>query len=594
MNLRGPAPRIVMAATLAAAAVCLTLSANASVVRRALDDGVYAQLRHGRSLFLECRFRSEADARRILSRYLAHPETWTAYRQTRAAAVPFRVLTPEAQREALLAIFEDAYVDEEGWHHVVNFAEGENQETLWSLAEWLTGEGWNAETLKEANDLQGERLRAGDRILIPRDMLREIMRKPTPDRTPPPEPEPEPEPSAGADAELDRLTPPDPDQFDEMVIGDLSYNDEYATYRLREGEALYTAVVVRFTDYRENKDILEACDLIQELSGIPDVHDMKPGQQIRIPIEMLSNRYRPAGSPERQQYEATIEEARRLRGQVRSQDLEGVVVILDPGHGGRDQGAVNRDFGLYEDQINYDIASRIKQILLNETAATVHMTVYCPRLGYEPRDVTRFQHKTTEVLLTNPRYANHDARVSSNLRWALVNSIYRREVARGVDPRKIVFTSVHTDALFNKSLRGAMVYIPGAHLRRDRESLTSSVYQQFQEVREQNYATSTAAERRRDEALSRNFAVALLDALGRKSIKRHDVGDPIRNQIRQDGGRVYVPAVLRNVMVPTKVLIESANLTNSTDCERLADPQWRQRFAEAYVDALKTFYGSGG
>jgi N-acetylmuramoyl-L-alanine amidase len=44
--------------------------------------------------------------------------------------------------------------------------------------------------------------------------------------------------------------------------------------------------------------------------------------------------------------------------------------------------------------------------------------------------------------------------------------------------------------------------------------------------------------------------------------------------------------------VPTKVLIETANLNNATDRQRLADPDWRQTFAEAYVDALMRYYGS--
>ena len=75
-------------------------------------------------------------------------------------------------------------------------------------------------------------------------------------------------------------------------------------------------------------------------------------------------------------------------------------------------------------------------------------------------------------------------------------------------------------------------------------------------------------------------------------IKVHDTGDPIRNVIRRGGGETFVPAVLRNTMVPTKVLVETANLTNAEDRERLADPQWRQWFAEAFVAAVRAHYGS--
>ena len=55
---------------------------------------------------------------------------------------------------------------------------------------------------------------------------------------------------------------------------------------------------------------------------------------------------------------------------------------------------------------------------------------------------------------------------------------------------------------------------------------------------------------------------------------------------------MYVPAVLRNTKVPTKILVETANLKNRTDRKRLADPWWRQQFAIAYVDALKEYYGA--
>lgn len=76
------------------------------------------------------------------------------------------------------------------------------------------------------------------------------------------------------------------------------------------------------------------------------------------------------------------------------------------------------------------------------------------------------------------------------------------------------------------------------------------------------------------------------------ALKVHDAGDPIRNVIRQSGGKAYLPAVLRNTAVPTKILIEVANMTNPTDQTHLANPQWRQWFAEAFVQALRNHYGN--
>lgn len=234
----------------------------------------------------------------------------------------------------------------------------------------------------------------------------------------------------------------------------------------------------------------------------------------------------------------------------------------------------------------------MKQIIETQTRAKVYMTLLDSSQKYQPTDRGKFSHDTDEKVLTNPPYENKDSKISANLRWYLANSYFRDELKRGADPRKVVFTSFHTDALYNATLRGAMVYIPGARYRRENETPEGAVYARYEECQEQREASSTSAERRRDEAMSRNFAQDLMQALGKKNVRRHLEGDWIRSQIRQDGGRVYLPAVLRNTQIPTKILIEMANITNTTDCDRLADPQWRQSFAEAYVDALKAFFGS--
>jgi N-acetylmuramoyl-L-alanine amidase len=314
---------------------------------------------------------------------------------------------------------------------------------------------------------------------------------------------------------------------------------------------------------------------------------------VLIPLDLVSDRFAPKGSEPRRAYEEALGEAKRLRKQqVRTKGLEGVVVVLDPGHGGRDQGGSHERSNLYEDELNYDVACRVKKVIETRTRAKVYMTVRDLSSGYEPVDSTRFVHDTDEEVLTTPPYDNYDAKISANLRWYLANAIYFDEVRSGADPRKIIFTSFHTDALFDGRMRGAMVYIPGAKYRHGQEKPEGEIYARFKEAWEHRGATTSAAERRRDEALSRNFAEDLMQALGKRRIRRHLEGPWIRSQIRQDGGLVYVPAVLRNTLIPTKVLVETANLTNQADRERLADPNWRQNFAEAYVDALKTYFSS--
>ncbi|MBI4557078.1 MAG: N-acetylmuramoyl-L-alanine amidase [Candidatus Hydrogenedentes bacterium] len=556
----------------------LALRADADVFRVPFDSHAHLLVHAGRGLFLECQPPGGGAGETVLKGYLLREEDSRVYAGKGRVAIPMRAIKPDVQRRMLLTAFPNDVVDERGWTHQVRFGDraGES-ESLEALCEWLTGSATNAKWVIAENQLKTARLVPGQTVLIPARLLRDVMKTPTP---------------KAVEAEPVQL---------EIAAEALTYgtdpNGPHALYRLKPGEALYTAVVVRFTDFEDNAAILEACETIRKRSGIPDVHHMPAGQKVLIPLEMLSDRFRPAGSPERADYEQRIQEAKQLKGQVKTRDLDGVVVVIDPGHGGRDYGARNAKYGLYEDELNYELACRVKKLIETQTRAKVYMTLCDRSQGFEPASIRTFKHDTDEEVCTTPPYRNSDrnptdAKVSANLRWLLANAYYRRELAAGTDPKKMIFTSFHCDALFNEQLRGAMVYLPGAKHRRDRETHSGRGYDQFKEVREQPYATSTAAERRRDEALSRNFAVTFLEALGRRRIKRHSVGDPIRSQIRQDGGRVYVPSVLRNTMIPTKVLIESANLTNPDDCERVADPTWRQAFAEAYVDALKMYFGS--
>ncbi len=573
---------------------------HADVVRVLLEPGVFASARNGRTLLLEYNRAAGPELKAFAGKYLADADDWKMYQGlTSSVAVPFDELNPATQREVLLAVFPYDVVTVRGWTHYVLHEGDSSQETLWTLCTWLTGKGGTYKEVMAVNTLETDKLSRGQSLFFPENLLRDVMKQPTGERPAPPDslaapplmPAEEP-----ADTPLHALaTGPAPGP------GELEYGSDahgaFALYRLKQGEALYTDVVARFTDVdvleSAAASILASCRVVMDRSGIRDERSIPVGTAIKIPMEMLTAQYMPEGSSERTEYQAMVLEAQRLRGAVRSKDLAGVVVILDPGHGGRDHGAwtTNARFSLYEDEINYDIACRIKQILEATTQATVYLTVTDRSQGYAATDRTSFVHDTDEELLTTPRHRELDGdKMSLNLRWYLANSIYRSEVARGTDPKKIVFSSIHCDKL-HSSLRGAMIYVPGAAGRRDKEApaLTLASYGKYKEVGEQNYASSTAAERRRDEALSRNFAVVLMEELGKKRIKRHDRSAPIRAQIRRDGA-TFVPAVLRNTMTPTKILIETANLANAVDCTRLEDPEWRHWFAEAYVNALKTHF----
>jgi N-acetylmuramoyl-L-alanine amidase len=89
--------------------------------------------------------------------------------------------------------------------------------------------------------------------------------------------------------------------------------------------------------------------------------------------------------------------------------------------------------------------------------------------------------------------------------------------------------------------------------------------------------------------LSRQFARTLVTSFRDHEVAVHPY-DPIRERIIRKR-RSWVPAVLRCSEVPVEVLIEVSNLSNVADSRLIADPVYRQRVAEAYVDALHRYYG---
>jgi len=555
-----------------------------SGVRRELEPGVSAVLRGGRILFLEAQLPQGEAAQGVLSKYLVSANDWRLYKDRIAVAIPFSKLNPKAQRAALEAVFPQDYADAAGWWHTVTYDGSGNMESPLLLAEWLTGNPGNSREIR-AGDSQSpavEPLEKGQRLLVPMRLLLPVMQAPTP-RPAPSEPS---EPPNGGSAGM--VSP---------EVSGLSYGSDqegrYAEYRMRKGETVYSGVVGKFTDYSGHVEVQGACETILQRSGIADARKICAGQRVRIPLEMLADRYQPQGTAERAEYEEVQAEALRLSGDKnRTKDLEGVVVILDPGHGGRDNGAPPVA-GVYEYAVNYDIACRIKNLLETKTRAKTFMTMKDADNGFKINNARTFSEDGNKVVQTTPPYYNDDAKVSANLRWYLANDICRRERSAGVNERNMLFTSIHCDAL-HREMQGAMIYVPGAAHRRESETPNGHDYSQYAEAREARTSSCTDVQALRDEAMSRVFAQTLVNALGghKPSIKVHDSGDPIRNVIRQKGGKAYVPCVLRNTCVPTKVLIETANMNNAEDRGHLADPKWRQAFAEAFVDAVRKHFGS--
>ena len=147
-----------------------------------------------------------------------------------------------------------------------------------------------------------------------------------------------------------------------------------------------------------------------------------------------------------------------------SRSLKGWRIVLDPGHGGRDPGAIvsnldgnNRSVYVVEDEFVYDIALRLYQ-KLKLAGAEVEMTVISPNhLIRENNPPARtFVHEQNEVY--NDASANR--RNSFSVRPGLHNITQRVKIANRFFARrgKTLFISLHADNTPNRPKGPLVIY----------------------------------------------------------------------------------------------------------------------------------------
>ncbi|HEY6324841.1 MAG TPA: N-acetylmuramoyl-L-alanine amidase [Thermoanaerobaculia bacterium] len=480
----------------------------------------------------------------------SHLKTGRRYR------VPFEILASSWQLAAARALFPEDRGDATGWRHQVRGCGALRRENLWQLSEWFTGKGENFRAIREYNNLRDEDVTRGAVLTIPSELLR---------------------PAFGA-------VLPVPQRPYVLAYGK-DQDGEYAVYRLRPGEALYSGVVVRFTGRIYAADVNSLAADIAHRSGIGDVTNIPVGFKVKIPLDLLLPEYLPEGDPRRQEYEAGLRASSHFSNQVQAKGLEGITVILDAGHGGHDSGATVG--GVWESLYVYDIAVRLKWLLESRTAAAVDLTT---RDGDEYRIVESdvLPVSRSHSVLTNPPYAIADPVVGVNLRWYLANSLFRRALSADDDPQKVVFLSIHADSL-HPSLRGAMAYIPAARMRDESYGKSGQIYEVRQEFKESPRVEFPWSQRVQSEGLSRQLAKQVIGAIEGLGLPVHPF-TPVRDHIIRNRGE-WVPAVLRYNSVPSKMLLEVCNLNNDLDRKLLQTRAYRQHVAEAVLKGLLAYYG---
>lgn len=532
-----------------------------------------------------------------------------------AVKVPLALLKPELRGAALRAMYPDDEIAEDGWAHTVT----DPLENLIQLTEAFTGSKRHFKELGKRNGLRNPNLLPlGTQIVIPLEWIPEAMGfRP-----------------AG-------LKPP------LRLETDAATGRAYALYAIEADETLYS-ILIRFTDRERADEINRLSGILVRLNNLKGAKRIRPGKALRIPLEWISDDYligRPGAAapavaaasappgpapepaapaapapaksapesakPAKDTAKPVPESAKPATGTAKAppesarrapapgkpaarrapkSPVPGLVpvhVILDPGHGGVDPGAVygSRRQGdrVYEHEVVFDIALRLTQ-LLEARGNKVYPLVRDPQQA-QPVEALSAKRFGQEQLATTPPYPMNSVHVAVNLRVYLVDAIYQRLIRQGVPPEQIVLVSIHGDALA-PTLRGAMIYYPDFRLRTPEFRPQGRAYRARTEARAHLIRFADRDNRSAQDA-SRGLAELVLHQLDAQQV-RISRRKSLRSFYYRDGVRT-LPAVLRYSRVPHSILVEVANLNNPEDRQELLRGGARQRIAQGLAAAVDAY-----
>lgn len=491
--------------------------------------------------------------------------------------IPIDILLPVYQIETIFALFREDKRVVEGYLHKYR---GESFETL-SL--YFCNGTKDATLLKKA---LGKKLpKTGDYLLIPSSLLNKVFFD-LPYEKRGEENREKREEKKEEKKELQPINEIPIEEARKLLTYGKDDKGEYAIYHLAQGEALYSSVVIRFTGRLFASEVNALAMEIAKRSDISDVTSIPVNYEIKIPLEYLLPQFYPLDSPVYQGWLKHQQELSTIINTYKNASLEGVVVILDPGHGGVDRGATLNN--VWEDSYVYDIACRIKEGLETKTKAKVYLTLLEPSKGFKPIDKPYLSPNKRATILTHPPFiidSSDETKKGVNLRWVLSNNIYNKLKESGVSSEKIVFTSIHADSL-HPSLRGTMFYVPGSEYRKEKWGFKSK--EKFAELKNSPSFCLSKKDLKRSEGLSTQFAKKLEISFKKNELKLHPY-QPIRDHVVRNA-RAWVPAVLKYNLIPCSILVEVCNINNKDDAMLLKDPLFRQKVANAYIEALIMYY----
>ena len=220
--------------------------------------------------------------------------------------------------------------------------------------------------------------------------------------------------------------------------------------------------------------------------------------------------------------------------------LSGVLVVLDPGHGGEDSGTIHA--GFREDSLNYRLAAETASELRTR-GATVWMTVSSRAL---PPDLKPGKPEPPLIVPRDARLTFNGERVRLRVKYS-ANDLWRRaaicQKAVKQPGKKTFFLALHADSLDSRAWWGARVY-------RDTRDKGESRFAR--------------------EVLARLTAGGFTFTKTGKIVPRdYGVLNPQYNPIVQ------------------KALVEAFTLSSPHDRIRASDPKWRWKVAKLLADSVQ-------
>lgn len=224
-----------------------------------------------------------------------------------------------------------------------------------------------------------------------------------------------------------------------------------------------------------------------------------------------------------------------------------IVIMLDPGHGGEDPGAIGRN-KTREKDIVLQIARRLSALIKREPNMQVFMT------------------------------RNEDVFIPLKVR-----------VAKARKQRADLFVSIHADAFSNHSARGSSVF---ALSTKGATSNTAKFLAQTQNAADDIGGVSKSGDRYLDHTMFDLLQTATInDSLkfGREVLTRMGKINRLhKNRVDQAGF-----AVLKAPDIPS-ILVETAFISNPEEERKLRTSQFQQQIAQSILAGIKAYFANGG